>query len=210
MPSLCERNPDISLIIPVYNLERFLQPMLDSLAVQNLGDYTAEIIFVLNNCTDDSEGVIRRSRIACRIINCTTQGCGPARNAGYEIATGKYIWFLDGDDWLTADTAVRDVLDKAYAVDANIIYIPFESKTFTWQYFSMVPQYLLRREFVSEFRFPDYQPAEDDAYMHNVLTKAGVGRWGYVRLPKMDRPYYYYNYGREGSNMMRVASGEKI
>ena len=210
MPSLLERNPDISIIIPVYNLERFLQPMLDSLAVQNLGIYTAEIIFVLNNCTDDSEGVIRRSRIACRIINCTTQGCGPARNAALEIATGNYIWFMDGDDWLLSNRAVRAALDRAYAEDLNVLRIPFWSDTYQFNYFSMVWQYLLRREFVKGFRFPDYQPAEDDAYMRQVLDKAGVRNLNHLALPYLDRPYYFYNFGREGSNMMRVASGEKI
>lgn len=210
MPTLLERNPDISVIIPVYNLERFLDPMLYSLAVQDIGHYTAEIIFVLNNCTDNSEAMIRRSNLACRIINCTTQGCGPARNAGIEIATGNYIWFMDGDDWLLSTRAIRSALDKAYAEDLNVLRIPFWSDIYQYNYFSMVWQYLLRREFVKGFRFPDYQPAEDDAYMRQVLDKAGVRNLNHLALPFLDRPYYFYNYGREGSNMMRVGRGEKI
>lgn len=201
---------DVSIIIPVYNLERFILPMLCTLSVQNYGEYTHEIIFVLNNCTDRSEDVIRDSGLDCKIINCEIQGCGPARNAGLEIAKGKYIWFMDGDDWLLSETAVRDALDKAYAEDADILWIPYASDTFRYYYFSMVWQYLFKREFIGDLRFPNYQPAEDDAFSGALLDKAGYGRYEPTRLPHVDKPLYYYNYMREGSNMFRVALGEKI
>lgn len=209
MPELRERDCDISIIIPVYNLEEYIAPMLLSLIEQDYGEYTHEIIFVLNNCTDDSEAMIHASGLDCTIINCTTQGCGPARNAGFDIAHGKYIWFLDGDDWLMSSTAVKQVLDKAEGVH-DIVYVPFASQTYKYNYFSMVPQYLLKREFVEGIRFPDYQPAEDDAYMDAVLAKAGRNRYTYMYLPRVDHALYYYNYGRPGSNMMRYYAGEKI
>ena len=208
MPALLQC--DLTIIIPCYNLEDYIQPMIDSLVAQDHGGYLVETIFVLNNCTDDTEGVIKRSSLPCKIIQCTTQGCGPARNAGLDIATGKYIWMLDGDDWLLTDTAIKDVLDRAYADNLDVLYIPLTSRTFTWSYFSMVCQYLLRREYITGIRFPDYQPAEDDAFMMQVLHKAGLGRWNFWLLPHMDKPYYYYNYGRPGSNMMRYYAGEKI
>ena len=209
MPELRERDCDISIIIPVYNLEEYIAPMLLSLIEQDYGEYTHEIIFVLNNCTDDSEAMIHASGLDCTIINCTTQGCGPARNAGFDIAHGKYIWFLDGDDWLMSSTAVKQVLDKAEGVH-DIVYVPFASQTYKYNYFSMVPQYLLKREFVEGIRFPDYQPAEDDAYMDAVLSKAGRNRYTYMYLPRVGHALYYYNYGRPGSNMMRYYAGEKI
>ena len=209
MPQLCERDRDISIIIPVYNLEEYIAPMLLSLIEQDYGEYTHEIIFVLNNCTDDSEAMIHASGLDCTIINCETQGCGPARNAGFDIARGKYVWFLDGDDWLLSSTAVQQVLDRAGGTE-DIVFVPFESKTYKYQYFSMVPQYLLKREFVEGIRFPDYQPAEDDAYMDMVLAKAGRNRYTYMYLPRVDHALYYYNYGRPGSNMMRHYAGEKI
>ena len=210
MSSLCKR-PDISIIIPVYNLERFITPMLDSLKAQELEEYTAEIFFVLNNCTDRSEVLIRESGIDCTILSCTTQGCGPARNTALDEATGEYIWFMDGDDWLLTNTAVRDVLDLAHEHDLDIIRIAYASNGFYFNYFSMVWQYLLRRDFVQEFRFPDYQPGEDDAYMDGVLSKAGYDRYNFLGLPCMARPQYYYNYKREGSNMYRYENlGEKI
>lgn len=210
MPTLQQRAPDISIIIPVYNLERWIQPMLDSLKAQDLGPYTAEIIFVLNNCTDGTEQRIRESGLPCEIITCTEQGCGPARNAGLDRARGEYIWFMDGDDWLTEPTAVQEALDKARRDGLDILRIPFRTEKFWGQYFSMVWQYVFRRDFIEGFRFPSIQPAEDDAFTEQVLRKAGHGRHDYMTLPSTDRPLYFYNFGREGSNMYRHNRGEKI
>lgn len=206
MSSLCQC--DISIIVPVYNLENFITPMLESLKHQHLGGYTWEVIFVNNNCTDRTEDIIRESGLDCTVIPCEIQGVGPARNTGMDAATGEYIWFLDGDDWLMSDTAVHDILERAKADDLNVLYIPFASATYPHQYFSMCPQYLMRREFIDEFRFPNIQPAEDDAFMQMVLNKCGKNRYSYQSLPHMDMPLYYYNYGRPGSNMMRYYAGE--
>lgn len=211
MQTLCECGKDLSIIIPVYNLENFIQPMLDSLKAQDTGDYDIEIIFVLNNCTDDSEGVIRASGLKCTIMNCETQGCGPARNVALEVAKGKYIWFMDGDDWLLSNTAVKDVLDRMIADKLQIVRIPFDSNNFHWQYFSMVWQYCMRRTLIDDFRFPNYQPAEDDAFMKSMLIRCGYGIYDYVTMPTMPEPLYFYNYLREGSNMYRCnILGESI
>ena len=204
------RKCDLSIIIPVYNLERFLWPMLTSLKYQLHGPYEVEHIFVLNNCTDLSEAVIRESGLECKIVNCRKQGCGPARNAGLEIAKGEYIWFMDGDDWLLSDSAVVRVLTKAYTEDLDLLRIPFESNLFKRPYFSMVWQYLMRREFIADLSFPSFQPGEDDAFMIEALSKIGLTREMYTLLPCVDRPLYFYYYMREGSNMYRHCAGEKI
>lgn len=203
MSTLQQRSCDLSVIIPVYNLERFLYPILRSLKMQKLGEYSVEYIFVLNNCMDNSEQVIRDSGIECQILNCTEQGCGPSRNKGFEVSCGEYVWFIDGDDWLLSDTAIHDVLTKAKAEDLDVLRIPFQSNHFTMQYFSMVWQYLLRRSFVEGIRFPSIQPQEDDIYMAMVLRKLGLNAYTYMALPSMPEPLYYYNYLREGSNMYR-------
>lgn len=204
------RQIDLSIIIPVYNLENWITPMLGSLKAQDLNGYNIEIIFVLNNCTDDTESVIRRSGLDCEILSCEIQGCGPARNVGLDAARGEYIWTFDGDDWLLSDTAVRDVLDKAKADGLNILYVPFCHEKYKGNYFSMTCQYVMRKDYIQEFRFPDYQPAEDGAFMDQVLRKAGYNHWNYLNLPSMDRELYYYNYMREGSNMFRYYRGETI
>lgn len=211
MSTLCKRDPDLSIVIPAYNIEDCITPMLDSLKAQDIGDYSVEIIFVLNNCTDDTEGVIRRSGLECKLINCDIQGCGPARNAGLDIARGEYIWTIDGDDWLMSDTAVRQILDRVKRDNVDILRIPFSHDKYRYNYFSMVWQYVMRREFINEFRFPNYQPAEDDAFMEMVLRKAGLDRHTYMFLPHLSEELYYYNYLRPGSNMYRhQVLGEKI
>lgn len=211
MQTLQQRQIDLSIIIPVYNLEHYLDPMLRSLAEQDLAGYTIEIIFVLNNCTDRSEDVIRNSGLDSTILNCATQGCGPARNMGLDVAVGKYIWMMDGDDWLLTDNAIHIALDTATACDFDILRIPFESDRFCHGYFSMVWQYLFKSRYISEFRFPAIQPCEDDAFMQQVLDKAGYDNDTYWLLPCLNQPLYYYNYMREGSNMYRViVLGERI
>lgn len=211
MQTLCECKIDLSVIVPVYNLENYLEPLLISLKGQHFYNYKVEYIFVLNNCTDRSEEVIKESGLECTIASCEKQGCGNARNTGFEIAKGEYIWFMDGDDWLLDSQVIATALDKAYAEDLNILRIPFDSEEFNYNYFSMVWQYLLKKEFVKEFRFSHIQPCEDDEYMVKVLNKAGYSPRTYLTMPHLNMIGYYYNYLREGSNMYRVKMlGEDI
>lgn len=210
MQALQQRDPDLSVIVPVYNLEKFLQPLLDSLKRQDLEEYKVEYIFVLNNCTDNSEAVLRASGLDCKILSCDIQGCGPARNVGFDEARGKYVWFMDGDDWLLSEYAIRDALDRALADNLDILRIRFASNSFNMAYFSMVWQYVLRREFVADLRFPAIQPCEDDVYMEQALAKLKLNRRTYICLPTIGKPLYYYNHLREGSNMFRHYHGERI
>ena len=208
MPTLCKC--EISVIIPVYNLEKFIEPILSSLRHQKLEGHTVEYIFVLNNCTDRSKEVIENSGLECTIMNCTEQGCGCARNAGFEVSQGKYIWFMDGDDWLLSDTAIKDVIERMDRDELKLLRVPFKSMTYPYQYFSMVWQYVYRRELIEDLRFRKVQPAEDDEFTSQVLARVGYNRSTYMFLPYIKEPLYYYNYYREGSNMRRYYNGENI
>lgn len=195
---------DVSVIVPVYNLENYITPLLDSLKRQELGDYHVEFIFVLNNCTDESERVIRESGLEASIYTCEQQGCGLARNVGFENSHGRYIWFMDGDDWLLEPTAIKDALDKATRNNLKILRVPFDSEKFNINYFSMVWQYLIKREVIENIRFSAIQPCEDDEFMIKVLHDVGYSPQTYLQMPHLNNIYYYYNYLREGSNMYRV------
>ena len=203
MQTLCKRPPDLSVIVPVYNLENYIAPLLYSLKTQEVGNYTVEYLFVLNNCTDKSEEKIKESGLECKILYCDIQGCGEARNVGMDEATGKFIWFMDGDDWLLTPFAIRTVLDKVIPNDYDICRVQYESEKFTYLYYSMVWQYIFKREFIADCRFINIEPCEDDRYMDLVLGKMGLNSETYLRLPHTDYPLYYYNYLREGSNMYR-------
>ena len=93
--------PAVSVIIPVYNVEKYLRECLDSVLAQTFPDL--EIICVNDGSTDGSrtvlsEYVAKDDRI--RIVDRENGGLSEARNSGASVATGKYIYFLDSDDWL--------------------------------------------------------------------------------------------------------------
>ena len=98
-------NPKVSIIIPVYNTEQYLKQCLDSVCNQTFKDI--EIIVVNDNSTDNSFNIIKEyadndNRFV--VINLTeTKGQGNARNEGLKIAKGKYITFVDSDDWVRND-----------------------------------------------------------------------------------------------------------
>lgn len=111
--------PFISVIIPVYNIERYIGKCLDSIVGQTLKEI--EIIVVDDGSTDDSSRIIDRyARTDSRIvaIHKTNGGVVSARNCGIAQATGLYILFVDGDDHLAPDACER-LLRKAQATSAD-------------------------------------------------------------------------------------------
>lgn len=96
--------PKVSVIIPVYNAEKYLDQCITSLLCQTLSD--CEYIFVNDGSVDNSKDIIenyqkQESRI--KIINQENQGVSAARNAGITTAQGEYIGFVDADDYVSAD-----------------------------------------------------------------------------------------------------------
>ncbi len=94
----------VSIIVPVYNVEKYLKRCLDSLISQTLKDI--EIICVNDGSKDNSDKILEEyarkdSRII--IINQENQGISVARNNGMDIAKGKYVGFVDSDDWVDSD-----------------------------------------------------------------------------------------------------------
>lgn len=99
------RMPAISVIVPVYNTEAFLEKTVGSLTAQTFKDI--EILCVNDGSTDGSLDVLRRLSEAdnrVKIINLDrNSGVSVARNTGIEKAKGEYIYFLDSDDWIDPD-----------------------------------------------------------------------------------------------------------
>ena len=93
-----------SIIIPVYNVEKYLRVCLDSLLDQSFSDW--EAICVNDGSTDGSASILddyssRDARF--RIVEQSNAGLSAARNAGLRFAVGDYVLFLDSDDWLETD-----------------------------------------------------------------------------------------------------------
>lgn len=114
--------PKVSVIIPVYNTEKYLSKCLDSLVSQTLQDI--EIICINDGSTDNSLELLKsyaQQDKRIKIINFKeNQGVSRARNAGIRVATGEYIGFADSDD--TVDLNFYEKLyDKAKETDADVV-----------------------------------------------------------------------------------------
>lgn len=96
--------PEISIIVPVYQVEQYLEKCVDSILNQTFSDF--ELILVDDGSKDRSPEICeeyakRDTRV--KVIHKENGGLSDARNAGLEIATGKYIGFVDSDDYIAAD-----------------------------------------------------------------------------------------------------------
>lgn len=96
----------VSVIVPVYNVENYLERCLESLVNQTLEDI--EIIVVNDGSTDNSQNIIDRYKKAYpkKIVSLRKKngGLGDARNYGLKYASGEYIGFVDSDDWVNKET----------------------------------------------------------------------------------------------------------
>ena len=113
-------SPLVSVIIPVYNVEKYLEKCLDSIVNQTLKDI--EIICVNDGSTDNSLNILEKyqqkdDRI--KIITQENQGAGVARNQGLKVAKGKYLSILDSDDFFDLDM-LELMYGKALETDADV------------------------------------------------------------------------------------------
>ena len=93
--------PEVSIIVPVYNEEQYLEECLESIRCQSLQDI--EVICVDDGSTDGSLAIIKRfmqkdSRF--RVIQKSNSGYGSSMNQGMDAAQGKYIGIVESDDWI--------------------------------------------------------------------------------------------------------------
>lgn len=103
--------PLLSLIIPMFNVQEYLSECLQSVAEQ---DHDELEVVLINDCSTDHSRAIAaefKHRIKGMVIidHETNQGLGPSRNTGIISSSGKFLMFLDSDDWLTPN-AISDVL----------------------------------------------------------------------------------------------------
>lgn len=99
----------ISVIVPLYNLENYIEKCINSFISQDFPAENYEIILVNDGSTDGSLQKIEQVQQKFphhNIVVFTKNNGGPssARNEGLKLATGRYIWFVDGDDWVTPDS----------------------------------------------------------------------------------------------------------
>lgn len=114
----------LSIILPIYNVEQYIGDTLKSIYNQKINETLFELIAVNDGTPDDSMKIVNEFANVhsnLHIINQENQGLSCARNAGLKIAKGDYIWFVDSDDTL-----------EAQSISKVIHYIQSDPKTEIW------------------------------------------------------------------------------
>jgi glycosyltransferase involved in cell wall biosynthesis len=171
--------PDVSLIVVAWNVAPYIAQALNSAAQQDLPGL--EIIVVENNSTDGTrhiiEGYAHYKNFHC-VYNDSNVGLGPARNQGMQLATGEYVAFLDGDDWLEPD-AIRLSYEVARKNKSEIVYFGWNRVYPSGRSISMPPE---DAKLVGSIDTADdrgvllqyFQTAWNKLYSKRFLTEVGV------------------------------------
>lgn len=190
----------LSVVVPVYNVEKYLAKCIESLLNQTLADI--EIILVNDGSTDRSLEICQNysnkdTRI--KIINKLNGGLSDARNAGIDVAQGKYIGFIDSDDWVEremyeylfriAENNKADIVQcefvEAYDED-TLISSNIKEEIVTYDKIQaldllhkkqnvktiVVWNKIYKREIFNEIRFPKGRVHEDEFTTYKLLHKA--------------------------------------
>ncbi|EMM0109135.1 glycosyltransferase [Providencia rettgeri] len=164
---------NLSIIVPVYNVEQYIYQCIDSLLNQTLNNI--EIIIVNDGSTDSSMKIVE-SFIDDRIIVINKQngGLSSARNIGMQHATGSYIAFLDSDDWVDKN-AYKILYETAIKHSSDIVscgyFMAYPDK------FIEVPStpiininFLIRPEFIKNIKVS----AWDKIYKRELFVKSNI------------------------------------
>lgn len=125
--------PSLSIIIPVYNVEKYLRKCLDSVLADN--QFAGQVICVNDGSTDGSLAILEQYASKYPNIEVHSQsnaGLSVARNTGFDKATGDYVFFVDSDDWILPKTITK-VLARINGED--VIYFnakKYYEATSTW------------------------------------------------------------------------------
>lgn len=118
----------VSIIIPSYNVKAYIDECLDSIESQTYDNI--EVVIIDDGSDDGTLNIINRraesTRRIYKIISQKNSGQSVARNRGLEEATGKYVIFVDSDDWITAEDAVEKMVNKIQSEGADFVQCSLE------------------------------------------------------------------------------------
>ncbi|WP_308991946.1 glycosyltransferase [Mariniflexile litorale] len=117
----------LSIIVPVYNVEKYIERCIRSISKQDLPSQAYEIIIVNDGSTDDSLNIINNvSKEYTNIIVHTQEntGLGGARNKGITLAKGTYIWFIDSDDFI-AENCLNELVNFIETKSLDVLSFDF-------------------------------------------------------------------------------------
>lgn len=207
--------PKISVIIPVYNSEKYVGKCLDSLLEQTYDDI--EVILIDDCSKDNSLNVINSYQEKypdkIKVIqSCENKGAAKARNLGLDIATGEYIGFVDSDDFITKDyyekllTACMETGAQLSRTNRKLVFggieLSFLGRKCHYQSASIInpkedPRYLVNeppcvtnklfsRELIGDAKFPEGLKWEDYPFVVPLMVAAN-------QVAAVPEKNYFYN-----------------
>lgn len=218
-----QERPLISVIVPVYNVEKYLRRCVDSLLNQTYPNL--EIILVNDGSTDNSWKICQeyeRAQMSVKALKKSNGGLSSARNSGINVAQGRYIGFVDSDDWIEPDmyeylySLIRDnnaeasqveyelayytghtIKSKSESLDVltgrgNILKFYMEQTTRTGLYSVCIC--LFEATFAKRYKFREGKTSEDMDYKFRVLSDCSC--FISSNLAK----YYYFQAGSSTSS----------
>ena len=117
----------ISLIIPMYNVEKYIARCVNSCLIQDLDKNLYEIIIIDDESKDSSLNIVEdyaRIYSNIKIISQKNKGVGQSRNAGIDASSGKYIWFIDSDDYIE-EHCLKYLTNECIKNDLDILDFSF-------------------------------------------------------------------------------------
>lgn len=222
-----ETAPKISIIIPVYNVEKYVGKCLSSLVDQTFTDF--EIIAVNDGSKDDSLDILRRFEERydfVKVIDQKNGGIANARNNGLAAARGEYVCFVDSDDYV-GPTYLEELYNACVDTGSDIsccyYYFHFVENNFLFEYpfrcrgifkpeeamkkllrdvqiQSLVWNKMYKRSLFTDIKFPT-MCFEDMAIANKIFANAN-------QVVVLDRPLYYYN--QHPSSTLATMNADKI
>ena len=196
----------VSIIVPVYNVEKFIDKCLDSLVNQTLDEI--EVIVVNDGSPDNSQEIIDRyvQKYPNKVKSFIKEngGQGSARNVGIDKANGEYISFVDSDDYLDLD-AIEVMYNKAKEENSDIVicdmidhyidYTIYHNCTKYKSVFEVTPSAcnkIFKRSAIKNFRFLSKLWYEDFNFTTKVLFNTN-------RIAVISKGFYHCNCGHEST-----------
>lgn len=189
----------VSVIVPVYNVEKYLRKCLDSLVNQTLKDI--EIIVVNDGSPDNSQEIIdeyvEKYPKLVRSFVKENGGQGSARNLGLDYANGEFISFVDSDDWLDVK-ALKTMYDKAKKEKSDVVICDmvdhyedgsekkYNCTNYNWVY-EVTPSAsnkIFSRKTVGNLKFLNGEWYEDFNFTTKILLQSGV------KISTVSKPFY--------------------
>ena len=208
--------PFFSVIVPEHNSAAFMRKGLDSIADQTFRDF--ELIVVCDRCADNTAEIAKSydSRVPeISVMEVDFGKCALTRNKGLSIARGKWIVFMDDDDWFLHPYVFEILHTRLKESECDILACGFvvdwqdgrglHEETFLnprnnelW----VAPwTKIWRRDFIGEHRFPAWKHSDDLGFAQELFPLV-------KDLEYTIFPIYYYNYMREGSIQHKLKTGE--